>query len=182
MQVLPQSFIIAEKKCFVPLDRPSQCASKLVALEWRSRTLIEIIRRIEVVVSQKFVSTAVHLVRSRAGDDQHLGAGSLAVLRAVGVTQHIEFAHSIDAQQFLADTAGLHVVLRSPGKLHAIQQEKILLRAIAGNRKVIAHRGIGYAHPSGLLRRKIDDPGIQRQQLVIAAAVQRQILDLALAD
>ena len=112
-------------------------------------------------------------------DDQHLRAGTLAVLGAVGIAQHVELPHRVDAQQLLAGAAGLHVVLGRAGEFDAVQQEQILLRPIAGDREIIAGGGIRNADAAGLFPGEIHDAGIQREQFVIAAAVERQILDLA---
>src|SRR5207248_1516916 len=107
---------------------------------------------------------------------------TLAIFRTVGVAQHIKFADRIDTQQLLTAAAGLHVVLCSAGKFHTIQQEYILLRAISCDRKVIAGRRIRYSNSASFLPGKVDDPWVQRHQQVIAAAVERQILDLLFAD
>jgi hypothetical protein len=73
----------------------------------------------------------MHLVRPGLGDDQNLRAGTLAVLRTIGIAKQVEFPHGVDAQQLLAGAAGLHVVLRRAGEFHAVQQEQILLRPIS---------------------------------------------------
>jgi hypothetical protein len=46
----------------------------------------------------------------------------------------LKLAHSFHADQVLAGSAWLHIVFGCAGKLHAVEQEKILLGTIAGNR------------------------------------------------
>ena len=95
----------------------------------------------------------MQLVGARLRDDQHLRAGPFAVLRAVGIAQHVEFAHRVHAQQLLAGAAGLHVVFGRAGEFDAVQQEQILLRAIAGDREIIADGRIRNADAAGFFRR-----------------------------
>ena len=124
----------------------------------------------------------MELVGSRAGDDDDLRAGALAVLGSVGVAQDVEFLDGLDAEQLLAGAAGLHVVLRGSGELDAIEQEEILLRAVAGDGEIVAGGGVGDADAAGLLRSEIDDAGIEGEQEIVAAAVQGQVAYLLLAD
>ena len=116
-------------------------------------------------------------MRSGLRDDQHLRARALAVLGAIGIAQHVELAHRIHAQQLLAGAARLHVILGRAGEFDAVQQEEILLRAVALDREIVAAGGIRYADAAGLFPGEIDDAGIERQQFVVAAAVERKILD-----
>lgn len=62
----------------------------------------------------------MYLIRSRLRDNQDLRAGSFAVLRAVGIAEHVELAHSVNSQQLLARSAGLYVVFRRTRKFHAV--------------------------------------------------------------
>ena len=48
--------------------------------------------------------------------------------------------------------------------------------------KHVADDGVRRADAAGALRRVVDDAGIQRKQLIVASAVQRQIFYLAFAD
>ena len=124
----------------------------------------------------------MQLVAARLGDDDHLAAGALAVFGAVGIAQNVEFPHRVHAQQLLAGAARLHVVLGRARELHAVEQEKILLRPIARDGEVVARGGVRDPDAAGLLRGEIDDAGIQRQQQIVAPAVQGKIFHLLLAD
>ena len=107
-------------------------------------------------------------------------ARPLAVFGAVGVAQHIELAHRFHAQQISAGATGLHIVLGSAGEFHAVQQEQILLRPITRHGEIIAGTGVRYSDAAGLFRREIHDAGIERQQQVVAASVQRKRLHFLL--
>ena len=120
-------------------------------------------------------------IASRLGHDDDLRAGTLSVLRAITVAQDVELPHRVHTQHFLAGSTGLHVVLGRAGKLHAVQQEKILLRAISRDREIIARGGIRNSDAAGLFPGEIHHPGIERQQFVITPPVQRKVAHLTLA-
>src|SRR5882757_10898022 len=122
----------------------------------------------------------MELVRAGLGRDHNLAAGALAVFRAVGVSQYIELAYRIHAQQLLAGSAWLHVVFRSSGKFNPSQKEQILLRTIPGNRKIVSGGGIRYTGPTRLQCGEINDARVQRKQQIVAAPVERKILYLLL--
>ena len=178
VQVLAESFVVGEDEGLVLLHRAAQRAAELVARETRDGTAVEEIARIESIVAQELVKRSVELVGSGLGDNEHLRAGPLAELRAVGIAQHIEFAYRIHAQQLLAGAARLHIVLGRAGEFDAIQQEEILLRPVSRNREVIAGGRIGDADSARFFPREVHHSGIEREQLVVASAVERQILDL----
>ena len=67
--------------------------------------VVEEVARVERAVAQELVGGAVELVRAGGGDDVDLRAGTLAVLRAVGVLDHGEFAHRVHAQKLSAGSA-----------------------------------------------------------------------------
>ena len=99
------------------------------------------------------------LVRARLGHDPYLPARPLAVFGAVGVAQHVEFPHRIDAQQLLAGSSGLHVVFRRAGVLDAIQQKQILLRPIAGDREIVSRVEFDTPMPPVFSAVKLTMPG-----------------------
>ncbi len=84
--------------------------------------------------------------------------------------------------KLLTGSTRLHVVLGGAGEFNAIEQEKILLRTISIDREVVSVGGIRNADAAGFLPGEIDDAGIEREQLIEASAVERQILNLELAD
>ena len=124
----------------------------------------------------------MEVVGSGAGDDDDLRAGTLAVLGSIGVAEDVEFLDGFDTEQLLAGAAGLHVVLGGSGEFDAVKEEEILLRAVAGDGEIVAGAGVGDADTAGLLRREIDDAGIEGEQEIVAAAVQGQVAYLLLAD
>src|SRR5215472_5928812 len=106
----------------------------------------------------------------------------LPELRAVGVALYIELVYRVHAKEHSAWSARRHIVFRSSSKLHAVEQEKILLWTISRNRKVVSRAGIRNAGSAGLLRGKVDNAGIERQEQVVASPVQRKLLDLLGTD
>ena len=64
VQVLAESFVIAEDEGLIFLDRSAQRASKLVALKARRGAGIEEVAGVQGVVSQEFVYRSVQLVRA----------------------------------------------------------------------------------------------------------------------
>src|SRR5579859_1329521 len=124
----------------------------------------------------------VQLVASGPRDDENLGAGTFAKFRAVRIALDVEFAHSVDAQQHAAGSSGRHVVFGGTGEFHAVEEELILLRAVAGDGEIVGSRGVRDTRAAGFLRSEIHDAGVQGEEQIIAAAVQRKILDLLLGD
>lgn len=133
--------------------------------------MIKEVRSVESVVAQELEDRAVPLVCARLGDDNNLRTGVLAEFGSVGVALHVEFAHCLHAQEHPARSSGLHIVLGSARVLHAVEQEKILLRPVAGDGEVVSRCGIRYSCPARFHPRKIDHTRIERQQQVIASSV-----------
>src|SRR6202008_1213089 len=111
-----------------------------------------------------------------------LGAGMLAEFGAVGVALHVKFADGVDTEQHAAGSAGLHVVFGGAGILNTVEKENILLGAIAGDGEIIGGGGIGDAGAARFLGGEVYDAGIEGEEEIVAAAVERKILDLLLAD
>src|SRR5581483_12047179 len=97
MEMLAIPFVICKEKSLLFAQRSAKRRAELIALKWRGRSLIEVIRRIENVVSQEVICGAVQLVCSGLGDDDDLRAGTLSVFSAIGIAKHVEFADSLDA-------------------------------------------------------------------------------------
>src|SRR5207249_6122596 len=95
-EAMTESFIVAEKKNAILLERTSAAGAELISPEWSDGTLIEEIARIERAVPEKFENRSVELVRSRLRDDGHLRSGPLSVLGGVCARQHVELAHRVD--------------------------------------------------------------------------------------
>src|ERR1700676_465221 len=108
MQVLSKSLVVAEEKCFVSLERASHGTAKLVTLERRSVSLIEEIRCIQRVITQKLKCRPVPLIRSRLRQDNHLPSGAFAKFSPVRVALHIEFTHRVYSQKHAARSPWLH--------------------------------------------------------------------------
>src|SRR5580700_3102157 len=136
VQVLAEAFVIGKHESFVVVQRAADGGAELVALERWSGAWIEEIGGVEGVVAEKFIRGAVPLVAAGLRDDNDLSAGVLAEFSAVGIALDAEFAHGLDAEEHAAGSARLHIVFGGAGVFHAIEQEEILLRAIAGDGEI----------------------------------------------
>ena len=182
MKILAKALVVGEEKSVIGAQRPAERRTKLIALKWRSRALVEEIRSIEGIVPQEFEGGAMPTVRAGASRDEHLGAGVLAKFRAVRIALHVELAHGIHAQQHAARPSRLHVVFGRAGEFHSVEQEQVLLRAVAGDGKIVCRSGVGDPRAAGFLRSEIHDARIQGEKQVKAAAVEREFLHLLLCD
>ena len=115
-------------------------------------------------------------IRSRLGDHADLSARALAVLGAVRIREHVEFAHGVDPQQIAADAARRDGELAGSGVFDPIQQHHVFHGTPSRHRERISIAGAG----GGTLQNVVDDSRIERHQIVEAAAVERQFFYLAL--
>ncbi len=182
VEILAETLVVGEEEGVVGSEGAAGGSAELVALERWSRALVEEIGRVERAIANKFKDRAMPLIAAELRDDDNLAAGMLAEFGAIGVALHIKFAHGVHAEQHAAGAAGLHIVFGGAGILNAIEEKEILLRAIALDGKIIASGGIRDAGATGLLRSEIDDPGIEREEEVEAAAVEREFFNLPRAD
>ena len=106
-QRLPETFVIAEQKQLVFLQRAAQRAAELISPERRNGGPIEEVARVQIAIAQKLEQRSVQTIGAGLRDHADLRAGALAIFRAIGIGEHIEFADGIDAQQFSADAAGV---------------------------------------------------------------------------
>src|ERR1700736_475914 len=125
--------------------------------------VIEKVARIQSAVAQEFVGGAVKVVGSVGGDDVDLRARTFSVVCAVGILYHRKFTYGVDAQKLTARSSGRVVDFGGAGEFHAVQQEKVLLRTAAGNRKHVSDHGIRSSDAAGTLRGVVDDSRIQRK-------------------
>ena len=107
----------------------------------------------------------MQLVCPRCGHGSDLTAGPLSIFGAIAVPEDVEFAYRFNAKQLLADAGRLielaggvvaHVV-------HTVYGPPVVFCPLAGDRE----RG------SAGIRPVVGSVGIERHQLVEAAAVQR---------
>jgi hypothetical protein len=94
-------------------DRPAE----IVIAEWRTirdRVLLFVapVIRVEHIVAEKLVQSAVKLGGSRAGDDVDLATGTASIFGVVVAAQHFELVDCVDAgivqQREIA--AAVHIV------------------------------------------------------------------------
>ena len=89
---------------------------------------------------------------------------------------------AFDAEELAGGAAGGDVDQRRAGVLDAVEQVEIVLRAAAGDGEHVADGRVRSADRAGALRGVVDGRGVQRDELVVAAAVEGELLDLARVD
>ena len=77
---------------------------------------------------------------------------------------------------------GVTLMSDAPVYSTAVEEVEIVLRAAAGDGEHVADGGVGSADAAGALRGVVHGGGVEREELIVAAAVERQIFDLALVD
>jgi len=182
VEVLAEAFVIGEEEGVVGNDSATERSTELIALERRGAALIEVISGIESGIADKFVHGTMPQVGTRLSDDNDLAARVLAELGAVGVALHVEFTDGVDAKELTAGAAGSHIVFSGAGEFDAVEQKYILLRTIAGHGEIVRGSGIGDAGTTCFLRGEIDDSRIEGEEEIIAAAIERELLDFVCAD
>ncbi len=178
--MLPVTFVVTKPEQLVMAHRAAECGAEVIALKLRDICLVEIIARVQGAVAQKFIHRAVEFVSSRSGDDRYLRARALAVIRAISIADHVEFADRVHSQQLPAGAARGYVDERGPGVLDSVQQKEIVLRAPAGDGVHIADRGVRCAHAARTLGGVADRRRVELDKLVEAAPIEGQFLYLPL--
>src|SRR5260370_17200747 len=79
VQVLAESFIVAEQKRLVLANRATGRRSELVSLKRWRRSLIEIVGRVERIVADKLVQRSVPGIAARLRHDDYLPAPVFSV-------------------------------------------------------------------------------------------------------
>src|SRR5262249_10085751 len=123
VKALAKAFVVSESECFVLSNWPAEGGPELIPLKRWSVSLIEEVRRVQSVISQKLEERPVQLIAAGLRHDYYLSAGFFAELRAIGIGLHVEFAHCVYSEQLSAGSAGGHVVFRRAGVLHTVQQK-----------------------------------------------------------
>src|SRR5882762_7805554 len=110
-------------------------------------------------------------------DHADLSAGSFAVFGRIGIADHIEFTDGVNAQQLPADASRRDTDVAAARVFNSIQQEKVVVWPPPGHSEIGSFAG-AYRRP-GLERRIVDGPGIESNQVVETAAVERQVFDFS---
>src|SRR5260370_17006788 len=122
------------------------------------------------------------MVGAAGRDDADLRSGALSMLGAIRVRQDWKFPGRVQAQQLPTRPSRRVVDLRSSREFDIIKKKEIFLRAAARDGKHVAENGVGGSNAAGALRGVVDDARIQGEQLIVTAAVQRQVFHLAFSD
>src|SRR2546421_4675385 len=181
-QVLPEAFIVSKEECLALDDRSAKGTSEYVALKLRNASLVEIISRVQRAVAQKFVGAPVKLIGATGRDDADLRSRALSGLGTISVLHDRKFPNGVHAQQLSARPSRRVVDLGRSREFDIIEEKEVFLRAATRNSKHVTKSRVGGAHAAGALRGVVDDTGIQREQLIVASAVERQVFHLAFSD
>ena len=177
-EALDQRFVGREEESPVAPERATQRRAELVAFEGRDRLVagIEKVLGVERRIAQELEGRAVHGVGPGAGDGVDHAAGGAAELGRVGVGQHLELEHRLDAEQDAGDRAGRLVV--DVVDVGPVEQEVVLF----GARPV--DRDLGRAAPDDVVSggQRRPDARLQERELLERAAVEREVPDLAIVD
>ena len=136
---------------------------------------IEKVSGVELVIAHKLKYGTAQFISARLRDHAHVRSRAFAVFRRVGVGQHIELPDGFDAQQLPADTARSNPNAVAARVLDAVQQEEILQRPAPGHGEIVPSSACGRLT---LERRIVDGSRVESDQVIEAAPVQRQILNL----
>ncbi len=163
-------FVGEEVVRLVFLDRTAESDAGLHARIRGIGNGAERIHRLEVAIAKVSENVAVKLVRSGAGDDVDHAAGSASVFGGVVVGDDLKFLH-----RFLRNR-GAHAVDGVVGSVGAIDVDQIRARPLS------AHVEAGGRSGAGVGRVVANDLRIGEGEVDVIAAVDRQIIDAALAD
>src|SRR2546429_4010016 len=180
--MLPEAFIVSEQECFALDDRSAKGTAEYVALKLRNGSLVEIISRVQRAVAEKFVGAPVELIGATGRDDADLRSRALSELGTISVLHDCKFPNGVHAQQLSARPSRRVVDLGRPREFDIIEEKEVFLRAATGNGKHVTKNRVGGSDAGGALRGVVDDTRIQREQLIVASAVERQVFHLAFSD
>ena len=181
-EVLAVAFVVGEEEELVLAEGATEGGAEVVALELGDAGAVEVVAGVEVAVAEELVDGAVEGVGAAGGDDGDLRAVALAVGGGVGVGDDVELADAVDAEELAGGAAGGVVDERGSGVLDAVEEEEIVLRAAAGDGEHAADRGVGGAGAAAALVGVVDGAGVEQDELVVGAAVEGELLDLAGVD
>ena len=181
-EVLAVALIVGEEEELVLADGAAEGGAEVVALELRDAGGIEVVAGVEEGVAQELIRGTVEVVGAAGGDDGDLCALALAVGCGVGVGDDVELADGLYAEELAGGSAGADIDERCAGVLDSVEQVEVVLRAAAGDGEHVADGRVGGADGAGALRGVVDRGGVQRDELVVAAAVEGKLLDLAGVD
>ena len=181
-EVLAVAFVVGEEEELVLADGAAEGCAEVVALELGDAGGVEVVAGVEEGVAEELVGGAVELVGAAGGDDGDLRALALAVGGGVGVGDDVELADGVDAEELAGGAAGGDVDERGAGVLDAVEEEEIVLRAAAGDGEHVADGGVRGADCRRSAGGVVDGAGVERDELVVAAAVEGKLFDLARVD
>src|SRR5581483_1195745 len=117
----PGSLVVTKNEGTVFLDGTSQEGSELISLE-RLLPLVEVVNRVQFVVANKFVKSAMNLIGTRFQHDVD-GRSSASELGAHGIFFSLEFLdgvrrrqhdHATQSELVVVDAIQQEVVVRDP--------------------------------------------------------------------
>src|ERR1700694_978312 len=166
----PGSFISEVVIRFVLVDRTAESQASLYAGVCRIGRCAKGVDGLEIAIAEVSVDVAVEVVRSGAGDDVDHAARGASVFGGITVGDDLEFLH-----RFLGD-GGADSVDSIVGGVGAIDVDQVGTAPLAADVEAGSGRG------SGVGRVIAEDLRIGQREIDVVAAVNRQIVDAALAD
>ena len=176
--LVAQPLVVGEPERPIAHDRSANRAAELIALALRlgrSKQLRKIVVGVERIVSEELEQAAVHAVGARLDGGVDNGARAAAVFRRIRIRLDLEFL-----QRLYRRLDELHVFaaerIRVPDVVDAVEQKDVIERAIAVD---VQHTLEIHARQP---RCAGEHPGGQQCQLVVVAAIQGQVQNLAFVD
>ena len=175
---IAQAFVVGEPERAVPDERSANRRAELIALPFglgRAQRVREEVVGVERIVAEEFVGAAAHAVGARLDRRVDHRARAAAELRGIGVGLNLELLQRLDRRLH-----ELHVFaaerVRIGDVVDAVEQEHVVERAVA----VDVERALEVHARQP--RRGRQHARREQRELVVVAAVQRQIDDLLLID
>src|SRR5262249_14184797 len=152
--------VTQEEERFLAMDRATEGAAKLVALEFGLRGCKEVFR-IQIIVAMELKSRAVKAIAAAFRADDHLPACLTSVFSRVGSREYLKLAYAIQHGGVIRLISGLVQVI------NAIEQEVVCDFTVSRHIEAAAEP------ERGTLRRQ-KHIGLQLRKRKKAAQVQRQ--------
>ena len=176
--ILAQTFVAAEEEGLLAHDRPADVAANLMAIERRDVRVrvVEVVLRIERLVTEEPEGAAAQAVRSGARDGGDDAAAAPAILRAVVVDEDLELANGFHAQQTTGGASRRSIALEV--HVGAVELVANLVGPRAGDRDLGPHPAVHLPRR----RRRCDDSRLEQRQLAEVPTVERQLANLLRVD
>src|SRR5437660_1304937 len=164
-------------RTLVFLQGTSDGPSELMPFE-RTLGVLEVVLGIQGAVTVIFEEVAMPLVRSGGGHNGDLPSCPFPILGTIGMLEDVVFPHGLDTQQLGTGSGGRDELVGpiAPNPVDTVDQKPV------GFLPVARYRESGKTASASHIGSISDDAGVENQKLIEATTIQRQLLDLLLAD